>query len=152
MVPLTASATAIAAAFDPNGEVTDACTSLTSAFATATNLETSISNAGGNIRTNSDQWAPMMTALEDAKLQTCTTLVDDLKDTANSAVTAWWHGQTHRLGSGRASHLQLKAPSRLRAHGGPPLGSSAELWPLGPRSAAAEPPGGAAPKRRLRCV
>ena len=61
LVPLTASAKLISAAFD----------------ATADGAES-----------NSPEWTPMMAALEAAKVQTCDTLVADLKSTAADAVTA----------------------------------------------------------------
>ena len=86
------SATAIAAAFEPNGKLTSACTSLTTAVTTANSLSQSVSQAGGDISVNNPEWGPMMTALQAAKVQTCTTLVADLKATAGEAVTACQHG------------------------------------------------------------
>ena len=38
------------------------------------------------------------------------------------------HGRTRRPGSGRASHLQLEAPSRLRACARPPAGLQGRAW------------------------
>ena len=93
LVPLTASAKQISAAFGPDGKLTEACTSLKSAITTADELEQSIVSACGptpncGIAQNSPEWTPMVAALKAAEVQTCTTLVADLKSTAAEAVTA----------------------------------------------------------------
>ena len=102
LVPLTTSAKQISAAFGSNGKVTNACTSLQSAITTTTELKQSIINACptmGNPPSNCDisdsnspqystEWNPMVAALQAAEVQTCTTLIGELKPVAAEAVTA----------------------------------------------------------------
>ena len=98
LVPLTASAKQISAAFGSNGKVTGACTSLQSAITTTDELKQSIKDvcptqANCDISDSSSpqysaEWNPMVAALQAAKVQTCTTLVGELKPVAAEAVTA----------------------------------------------------------------
>ena len=93
LVPLTASAKQISAAFGSDGKLTGACTSLQSAITTANELEQSIVSACGGapncgIAQNSPEWTPMVAALQAAEVQTCTTLIGELKPVAAEAVTA----------------------------------------------------------------
>ena len=90
LTPLSASTKQLSAAFDSGGKVTAACTSLTSAKAAADDIAQSINNAGpnSNIANNSPEWNPMVAALEAARVQTCTTLPNELKSTAAESVTA----------------------------------------------------------------
>ena len=102
LVPLTTSAKQISAAFDSDGNVTNACTSLQSAITTTDELKQSIKDAcptmgspppncdisDSNSPQYSPEWPTMVAALQAAEVQTCTTLVDDLKSVAAEAVTA----------------------------------------------------------------
>merc|ERR1719223_2346912 len=90
LTPLSASTKQLSAAFDSGGKVTASCTSLTSAKAAADDIAQSINDAGpnSNIANNSPEWNPMVAALEAARVQTCTTLPNELKSTAAESVTA----------------------------------------------------------------
>ena len=99
LVPLTASAKQISAAFGSNGKVTGACTSLQSAITTTDELKQSIKDicpssgdgcdiSDSNSLSYSPEWPPMVAALQAAKVQTCTTLPAELKSVAAEAVTA----------------------------------------------------------------
>jgi len=100
LVPLTTSAKQISAAFDSDGKVTNACTSLQSAITTTTELKQSIKDACPTMSTDpcdisdtsssfySAEWNPMVAALQAAEVQTCTTLPAELKSVAAEAATA----------------------------------------------------------------